>query len=42
VLPLVQVKYDVLFSYPTSVYIDRDEMMADEEISYTAGNYTKL
>lgn len=29
-----QVKYDAQLGYPASIYIDLDEHIADEEISY--------
>ncbi len=30
----LEAEYNVVKGYPTKVYIDRDEMMADEEMSY--------
>ena len=34
--PLVQADYDPSHGYPSSVYIDLDQRLADEEISYEA------
>ena len=31
----VEVTYDATLGYPTSLYIDQDEQMADEEVGYT-------
>ena len=34
----LEVEYDEQFGYPISVYIDQDEMIADEELSITMSN----
>lgn len=34
----VDVTYDAQFGYPTSVFIDQSEMIADEEVGYTISN----
>lgn len=34
----VNVTYDEQFGYPTSVFIDQDERIADEEVGYTISN----
>lgn len=38
----IQVTFDATFGYPTEVYIDLDQMIADEEISYRAGSLIPL
>jgi len=35
---VVQVTYDEVLGYPTDIYIDRDERLADEEIFYRASD----
>jgi len=35
---VLEVKYDPNKGYPTSIFIDYDEMIADEEVGYTLAN----
>ena len=35
----VTVKYNATYGYPTSISIDRDRMMADEEVYLSASNF---
>lgn len=35
----VDVKYDPTYGYPTSIYIDRSSMIADEEVGFTISNF---
>lgn len=36
----LDVKYDQVYGFPTHIYIDRDKMMADEELSLDASDFT--
>lgn len=36
----VDVKYDPTYGYPTSIYIDQSEQIADEETGFTISNFT--
>ena len=35
----VDVKYDAQYGLPTSIYIDQNQQMADEEVGYTISNF---
>lgn len=35
----VDVQYDLQYGYPTTLFIDQDERMADEEVSYNISNF---
>lgn len=35
----IDVTYDPLYGFPTTLFIDQDKNMADEEISYAASNF---
>jgi hypothetical protein len=35
----INVKYDPLWGYPTSIYIDLDKRMADEELAFTISKF---
>ena len=37
----VQVEYDPQFGFPTSIYIDRSSMIADEESSIKVSNFQR-
>ena len=39
---LVRVSFDDTYGYPTEIYIDESEMMADEEIGYTITEFEVL
>ncbi|MEB4592501.1 DUF6174 domain-containing protein [Candidatus Thiothrix sp. Deng01] len=35
----IDVTYDPLYGFPTTIFIDQDKMIADEEINYAASNF---
>ena len=39
---MVAVEYDPEYGFPSSIYLDQDEMMADEEVGYSVGDLTPL
>jgi hypothetical protein len=39
---LVRVSFDEMYGYPTEIYIDESELMADEEIGYTVSEFEIL
>jgi hypothetical protein len=38
----VEIAYDATYGFPTSIYVDRIEQAADDEISYTVENFEVL
>ena len=39
---ILEITYDSFYGFPTSLYIDRDERIADEEMGYSISNFKKL
>ena len=39
---VLNVTYDTKYGFPSSLYIDRDEMIADEEIGYSVSDFSPL
>ena len=41
-LAVLETTYDSFYGFPTKLYIDRDERIADEEIGYSISNFKPL
>ena len=39
---ILETTYDSFYGFPTSLYIDRDERIADEEMGYSISNFKQL